>query len=166
MSGILRKATLWFALAGAGAALLVGAMTTASVAGRYAANRPVQGDVEMTQLGIALAISLTLPWCQLRGANIIVDFFTQGAPARARQLLDSAGCVLLAGMYLLLAWRTAAGAASVRAASETTMILSLPMWWAYAALAPGLLLAAAVAAVQAAVLAAGRDAAALAGDAA
>jgi TRAP-type C4-dicarboxylate transport system permease small subunit len=37
---------------------------------------------------------------------------------------------------------------SVREAGETTMIISLPMWWAYACLAPGLALAGWVALVQ------------------
>ena len=40
------------------------------------------------------------------------------------------------------------GAVSVRAAGETTMILSVPMWWAYASLAPGLALAAVIALIQ------------------
>jgi len=51
-------------------------------------------------------------------------------------------------MYVLLAWRTGVGAISVRQAGETTMILSVPMWWAYASLAPGLALAALIALIQ------------------
>ena len=45
--------------------------------------------------------------------------------------------------------RTSIGAISVYEAGETSMILALPMWWAYASLAPGLALAALVAVVQA-----------------
>jgi hypothetical protein len=41
------------------------------------------------------------------------------------------------------------GALSVHEAGETTMIISLPMWWAYACLAPGLALAGWVALMQA-----------------
>jgi TRAP-type C4-dicarboxylate transport system permease small subunit len=52
-------------------------------------------------------------------------------------------------MCALLAWRTGVGALAVHDAQETTMILSLPMWWAYASLAPGLALAALIAIVQA-----------------
>jgi hypothetical protein len=51
-------------------------MAVASIAGRALLNRPIPGDVELTHFGIALCISLCLPWCQLRDANIIVDFFT------------------------------------------------------------------------------------------
>mgnify|MGYP006269555793 FL=1 len=137
-----------FGLAGAGVALVVGFMTTFSVVIRALFDTPIPGDVELTQVGIALAISLCLPVCQLRRANILVDFFTQRCAGRTRQLLDGIGCWLLVVMYGLLAWRTAVGAIGVRTAGETTMILSLPMWWAYASLAPGLALAAIIAALQ------------------
>ena len=146
---LLRRLTLWFALAGAVLALAVGAMTTASVIGRAFFKQPIPGDVEITQMGIAIAISLGLPWCQLHGANIIVDFFTQKLSPRRQRLLDAAGCVLLVLMYGVLAWRTGVGAVAVRQAQETTMVISLPMWWAYAALAPGLPLAGVLAAAQA-----------------
>ena len=129
-------------------ALVVGFMTTASVIMRAIWSSPIPGDVELTQVGIALAISLCLPVCQLRRANILVDFFTQRCTGRTRQLLDGVGCWLLVLMYGLLAWRTTIGAISVREAGETTMILSVPMWWAYASLAPGLALAALIAAIQ------------------
>jgi TRAP-type C4-dicarboxylate transport system permease small subunit len=59
--------------------------------------------------------------------------------------LDAIGALLVALMGALLAWRSAAGALAVGEAQETTMILGLPMWWSYAALAPGLALAAVIA---------------------
>ena len=102
-----------------------------------------------TDLGLYLAISLCLPWCQMRGANIIVDFFTQNATKLTQRRLDAIGALLIAAMYLLLAWRTTVGAVSVRQAHEQSMILELPMWWAYASLAPGLALAGMVALLQA-----------------
>jgi TRAP-type C4-dicarboxylate transport system permease small subunit len=58
------------------------------------------------------------------------------------------GNLLFSVLYWLLAWRTSIGAMSVREAGETTMIISLPMWWAYACLAPGLALAGWVALIQ------------------
>jgi len=144
-----------FALVGALVALMVAGVSVWSIAGRYWWSRPVMGDVEITQMGVALCISLCLPWCQLQRGHIIVDFFTQKTSERTRWLLDAAGCVLMAVMGLLLAWRTVVGAFSVHSAFEQTMILGLPMWWAYAGLAPGLVLASVVALWQATLLAAG-----------
>jgi TRAP-type C4-dicarboxylate transport system permease small subunit len=109
---------------------------------------PIPGDVEMTQMGIAFAISMCLPYCQLQKANIIVDFFTQSTSDGTRKILDAIGSLMLVLLYGLLAWRSSVGAFSVREAGETTMIIGLPMWWAYACLAPGLALAGWVALVQ------------------
>lgn len=138
-----------FAVIGAAVALITGLLTTLSVIMRAGWSQPIPGDVEMTQMGIAFAISLCLPFCQLQRANIIVDFFTQSTSHKTRQSLDAMGNLLLIVLYWLLAWRTSAGALSVREAGETTMIISLPMWWAYACLAPGLALAGWVALMQA-----------------
>jgi TRAP-type C4-dicarboxylate transport system permease small subunit len=146
---LLRRLATWFALAGCVIACAVALMVGVSVVARGMFDTPIPGDVELTQMGIALAIALCLPWCQWRGANIKVDFFTQGARAHTLRVLDGIGCLLLAVMVGLLAWRTAAGALAVRQAQETTMILGLPMWVAYAVRAPGLALTGAIAIAQA-----------------
>lgn len=153
----LRRLAWAFAIVGGLCAAAVAVMTVVSIVGRSAFRAPVPGDVEVTQLGIAWAISLCLPWCQLHGGNIIVDFFTQRAGARTLRVLDAMGCVLLALMAALLAWRTAAGALAVHGAGETSMIIGLPGWWVYAGLAPGLALAALIALVQAAAHLGGRS---------
>jgi TRAP-type C4-dicarboxylate transport system permease small subunit len=157
IQGFLTSASRWFALAGSFIAMLVAGMSVYSIIGRAFLSKPLFGDVELTQLGIAASISLCLPWCQLHRGNILVDFFTQSTSDRTRQILDSAGALLLAAMCVLLAWRTAVGAIGVSEVSETSMILGLPMWWAYASLAPGLLLSALVAVWQAAMLLVGQD---------
>jgi TRAP-type C4-dicarboxylate transport system permease small subunit len=149
MQAAMKRVAWAFAWAGGVVAGLVACMTVVSIALRTTTSRPIQGDVELTQMGIALAIALFLPWCQWRGANIMVDFFTQRAAPRTNAWLDGVGAVLVAAMCALLAWRTSVGASAVREAGETSMILGLPMWWAYAALAPGLALTAAIALAQA-----------------
>jgi TRAP-type C4-dicarboxylate transport system permease small subunit len=149
-AGPLERLARWFALAGTAIAAGVGLMVVASVLGRALLAAPIPGDVELTQFGIAVAISLSLPWCQARRANIMVDFFTTGAAPRTQRRLDAFGALLLALMCVLLAWRSAAGALAVHEAHETSMILALPMWWTYALLAPGLALTALLAVVQAA----------------
>lgn len=148
MPDLLRRLAALCAMAGCLAAGLVAVLTVASIIGRTVWSHPIQGDVELSQFGIALCIALCLPWCQLQRANIIVDFFTQNAGARSRRLLDGLGSLLLALMVGLLAWRSAVGARAVFEAQETTMILGLPMWISYAALAPGLALTALIALMQ------------------
>jgi TRAP-type C4-dicarboxylate transport system permease small subunit len=163
---LLARLAWWFAVAGGFAAAVVALMVVASIVGRATVATPIQGDVELTQLGIAFCISLCLPWCQLHGSNIIVDFFTQKLRERTNRLLDGIGCLLVAVMCALLAWRTSVGAVAVREAHEASMILDLPMWWVYASLAPGLALEALVAAVQAVMHLRGDDMGTLTGGAA
>jgi len=148
MPPILRSLATLFAIIGCLAACVVAVLVVASVSGRALMSTPISGDVELTQFGIALCIALCLPWAQLNGSNIIVDFFTQKANERTIGVLDAFGSLLLALMVGVLAWRTASGAIAVKDAHETTMILGLPMWWTYAVLAPGLALTTAIALVQ------------------
>lgn len=164
MLSVLRRVAAVFALAGSAIALGTGVMVVTSVTMRALITKPIPGDVELTQFGVALAISLALPWCQLHGSNIIVDFFTQKLRERSIRVLDGIGCLLISIMCALLAWRTGVGAVSVRQAHEASMILDLPMWWVYASLAPGLALAALVAMVQAAMHLRSDDMGALTGD--
>lgn len=137
-----------FALAAGVIACAVAGMTVFSIVRRALFSSPVAGDVEWTQFGVALCISLCLPWCQLHGGNIIVDFFTQKLPRRSNDLLDALGAALMALMCGVLAWRTAVGGAAVHEVGETSMILSLPMWWVYVSLAPGLALSGLIALAQ------------------
>jgi TRAP-type C4-dicarboxylate transport system permease small subunit len=117
-------------------------MSAASIGGRLL-NRPIQGDFELVQVGCAVAIAFFLPWCQLARGNIIVDFFTARASERAQRSLDAAGGLVLAAAMALLAWRTGAGALAMKAGGEVTMITGVPIWLAYAAMAPAFALAAA-----------------------
>jgi TRAP-type C4-dicarboxylate transport system permease small subunit len=146
---LLGRFALFFAITGGSVAIGVAFMTSLSVLGRALFLQPIPGDVELTALGIGLAISLCIPWCQYQGANIMVDFFTQRCNSVINRRLDAAGMLLLGVMYFLLSWRTAVGAQSVKNAFEATMILDLPMWWAYASLAPGLCFAGVIALSQA-----------------
>ena len=148
MAAALSRLAGWFAVLGGLCAAAVALMVVASIAGRALWSKPIPGDVELTQFGIALCISLCLPWAQVHRANIIVDFFTQKAGPATLRGLDGVGALLLAVMTGVLAWRTAVGAQSIREGHEATMILDLPMWWVYALLAPGLALTALVAVVQ------------------
>ncbi len=141
----------------AAAALVGGALLTAialmsvvSVVARTLGFQPIQGDFELVQVGLAICVTLLLPWCQLQGGNIIVDFFTARMRKGWQRRLDAAGCVLFAAVMALVAWRTGVGAVSLKSAGETTMLLGFPLWIGYAAMVPGLALTSAAALLSAA----------------
>ncbi len=126
------------ALAVAGALILVALslVTVVSVIGRYLFGRPIHGDFEMVEMGCAIAVSLFLPYCQLRLGNVIVDFATVRAPQVVKRALDVFGCLLLCAMGALLAWRLSLGGYDLYRYNDQTMVLAINTWIAYAVVVP------------------------------
>jgi TRAP-type C4-dicarboxylate transport system permease small subunit len=142
MARMLRAAAAAGALASGVVLAAVALATVASILGRWLFNAPLPGDVELVQLGTALAIALALPYCQLHASHLIVDLFTARAPAAWRRSLDAAAHGAAALALALLAWRAAAGVVDLARAGEVSMVLGVPLALAYAALPPALALAA------------------------
>ena len=135
------RISLWFAFVGGMLLMLLAVMTVVSVIGRKVFDQPVPGDVEITQYVIAVAISAFFPYCLFSGGNLIVDFFTAKASERTRRVLDAIGALTLAFAMGLFAWRTVVGTISVKNSGETSMVISMPLWWTYALMAPSFVLA-------------------------
>ena len=121
--------------------MLLAMMTVVSVIGRAFFGQPVPGDIEITQYVIAVAISSFFPYCLFSGGNLIVDFFTAKASVGTRRVLDAAGALTLAFAMGLFAWRTVVGTISIKSSGETSMVISMPLWWTYALMAPCFVLA-------------------------
>jgi TRAP-type C4-dicarboxylate transport system permease small subunit len=145
MRRALGAAATAFALLGGLIVGLVAGVTVVSVVGRWAFATPIPGDVELVQLGTASALALFLPYCQLHGSDLIVDIFTVRSGSALHRWLDAFARVVAAAVLALLAVRAAWGVESLRAASETSMVLGVPLWLAYAPMVPSLALAAVVA---------------------
>ncbi len=105
-------------------------MTSVSAIGTFF-GAPVPGDFELTEVGIAIAVFAFLPYCQLVGANVTADIFTQALSPRIVGLLEALWALLAFGFGLLLLWRTSAGLLDYRHYEETTAILNFPIWIAF-----------------------------------
>jgi len=127
----------------------VAVATCGSIVSRQFFGSALLGDFELVQVGMAFSVAAFMPLCQLRRGNIIVDFFTTRASARTRALLDRIGCLLLAAMCGLLAWRTLLGGISAKESGSVTMLLQFPEWIAFLAMVPPLALTAIIALAQA-----------------
>ena len=91
-------------------------------------------------MGSAIAIFCFLPWCQLRGGNVLVDFFTQRTGPRANHLLEALGDLLYLLIAALLLWRMWHGAGEMRSYGEQTMVLRLPIWISFVVILPAMAL--------------------------
>lgn len=142
---VLERACGFFAYAGGVVLFAVILMAVGSVLGRAFADKPLLGDYEIVQFFIAPCVAWFLPICQLRRANIIVDFFTSWASQRTASVLDALGALAVATTYGIFAVQTMWGAVSAKNSGEVSMIVGLPIWVPYAAMVPSMVLAAAVA---------------------
>lgn len=123
-------------------------MTCASLIGRNTTGWTIVGDFELTASAAGAAIALFLPLCQLRRANVIVDFFTARASARATARLDRLGAVLLGAAMALMTWRTAIGGLNAWSSGAGSMMLGFPEWMVYVCMVPALALTAVIGLVQ------------------
>jgi TRAP-type C4-dicarboxylate transport system permease small subunit len=129
------------AVAMLGGVLLIGIMliSSLSVLGRAlsllfgARISGIPGDVEIVQLGCAVAVFAFLPICQLKRANVLVGAFTKSLPVRARASFDLAANGLFLLLTFVLAFQLGIGTREKFANYDTTMVLRIPEGWAYAA---------------------------------
>ena len=103
-------------------------LTTVSIAGRAAFSAPVRGDFELVAIGTGIAVFAFLPWCQLTRGNVIVDFFMDKAPVRAKALCDALGGILYVALGALLTWRMVFGGIDMHRYAELSLTLNFPRW--------------------------------------
>lgn len=117
----------------AGGLLLMVAMitTVASVLSNSLFGKPILGDTEIVEALMGAAVAAFLPWCQVRGANVIVDFFTMRLSPRATSALDSLAYVVFAVVAAVLTWRLVDGTITQFERERVSMFLKIPMWWSY-----------------------------------
>lgn len=132
-----RLARAW-AVAGGLVLCALALMTAASILGREAARLwpqsglgPVPGEFELMELGVGIAVFSFLPWCHWRGGNVAVDLVARRLPARLVGLAGRLGEVLFAALVGVIGVQLCAAAADLARYGETTMVLALPVWWAY-----------------------------------
>jgi TRAP-type C4-dicarboxylate transport system permease small subunit len=136
----LYQLTRLFAVTGGLGFVVLVVMSLISIVGRKIAATPVPGDIEVMQMGTAVASAAMLAFCEMERHHLRVDFFTANVSPRLRERLDALSHLLLAIVGVLVAWRTGASALSLKEAGETSMILAWPVWIVVAALVPSFLL--------------------------
>lgn len=130
------------ALALGGGLIFVGLviMSLVSVVGRKLFSFVVPGDVEVLQMLAAVASATFFPYCHLIQGDIKVDFFTHNMRPTIVNFLDTLGSLMVALFGSILAWRTWAGAMTLKEVGETSAILSWPVWIYQALMVPSFIL--------------------------
>lgn len=79
----LDRISTWWALGGGLLFCAIVVMSIVSIVGRKLFSTPIQGDMELLQMGSAIAAAAFLPLCEVYDHHIKVDAFTNGLSARA-----------------------------------------------------------------------------------
>ncbi len=131
MSGALERACTWLAIAGGAVMLAFTAISVASIASRSFFGSPLVGDFELTERGTAVAVFAMLPYCHLRGGNVVVDMFVRMLAPGLRRALAVLSEVLFAIVAALMTWRLALGGIDQHQFHDVSMMLQIPTWWMF-----------------------------------
>ncbi|MCE2870013.1 MAG: TRAP transporter small permease [Oxalobacteraceae bacterium] len=132
----LYEITRIFAIGGGLGFIALVVMSLISIVGRKLVSMPIPGDIEVMQMGTAVASAAMLAYCEMERHHLRVDFFTASVSPKTREILDTFSHLLLGLVAALIAWRTAVSAISIKEAGETSMILAWPVWVVVAAIVP------------------------------
>lgn len=125
----------WAALLGGMVLVALVLLVVASVAGRALIGMglgPVPGDFELVEVGVGIAVFFFMPWCHLRGGHATVDLLYRHTPRWAQRAVDIVSDVLMLLAWLVMTWKLWEGMLEKKEYLETTFILQMPVWWAYA----------------------------------
>ncbi|MDH2435924.1 TRAP transporter small permease [Pokkaliibacter sp. MBI-7] len=115
-------------------------MSLVSIFGRKLFSAPVHGDIELMEMGAAVAIAAFLPLCEMRGHHIKVDAFTAWLPSVVNRYLDALAHLCCALAALILSWRTGLQMLDSREYGDVTTLLSVPLWIPLLMILPSLVL--------------------------
>lgn len=120
--------------------ILMALMSLTSIVGRSVFGKPILGDYELVQMMSAVAVTMSLPFCQMIRGHIIVDFFSTGMPRQVKLTLDIIACLVMAIVAFIFSWRISIGMLELRGNGDASMLLNLPTWWGYAPMVPSFFL--------------------------
>jgi TRAP-type C4-dicarboxylate transport system permease small subunit len=115
-------------------------MTAASAVSNILFSRPFSADYELVKHFVAVAIFMFLPYCQLSGANVSVDIFTEGMSERAKSTMGIVASILAIAFAAMLFRQMWLGMESYIRYPEMTPVLHLPLWTAFPPMLLSLLL--------------------------
>jgi TRAP-type C4-dicarboxylate transport system permease small subunit len=129
------RVSKWSALLGGAVLCVLTLLIVASVTGRALIGvglGPVPGDFELVEVGTAVAVFFFLPWTYLRGGHATVDLLYMHLPRWLQKSVVAFSDLLMLALWLALTWQLWIGMLEKRQYLETTFILQMPVWWAYA----------------------------------
>ena len=130
-AGIVGALVRVWAILGGLIATALAVMTAASAISNLLFAAPFPADHELIKHVIAIVIFMFLPYCQLAGANVTVDIFTEAMGARAKAVMAAFASLFALAFAALLLRQMYFGFLDYREFVEVTPVLKLPLWTAF-----------------------------------
>jgi len=135
MVGRIYSIARWTALFGGLILCLMALLMVLSIGGRSliaVGLAPIPGDFEVVELATGVVIFFFLPWCYVRGGHATVDLFYTYMSPRIKKSVNVLSDILMLILWLILTWLLWEGLLEKIEYGETTFLLQIPVWWAYA----------------------------------
>ncbi len=104
---------------------------TIDVLGRFFFNRPLLGAYEITSMGLAMIVFLSLAYTHLRKEHITIDFIVEKFPTSFQQVIDCLVNLLIAFLMFVICWQLWESAQRMLETNAVTGDLSLPIFIFY-----------------------------------
>ncbi|KEA63659.1 TRAP dicarboxylate transporter, DctQ subunit, unknown substrate 3 [Marinobacterium lacunae] len=112
--------------------LALAVMTVVSIIGRSTIGVSVEGDYELVEAGLGIAVFLFLPECYVKQGHVVVDLFTAHCQMVTIRRLEMISDLLFTLVSAVLIWRISLAGMEAYEYMEQSMILELPLWWVFA----------------------------------
>ena len=93
---------------------------------------PIPGDVELTEMGVAVSVFAFLPYCQLHYSNVSADIFTSRASPSFLCAIKAIASIFAIILAILLFWWMFKGMVDRYNFNYLSAILLIPMWIPFA----------------------------------
>lgn len=98
---------------------------------------PIFGANDLTQIGLSIVVSISLPLCVLAGRLVAIDTLIKMAPSHMEKAANWLVTALSIIMLAYIAWRSALNALSAADFGETTLLLQLSFAPSYYVISAG-----------------------------
>ena len=132
---LIHRLARWTALAGGLVLVAIIFLVVTSVIGRaliWAGLKPVPGDYELVSIGVGFAVFGFLPWVHLTRGHATVTLLTDRFGPRVNAWILVVSDALMLAAAAFVAWRLYEGMLDKFQYRETTLLLRVPLGWAYA----------------------------------
>jgi len=140
LAGLLETIVTWWSLAGGMVFVALVIMSIVSIVGRKLFSAPIEGDMELLQMGAAVGSAAFLPLCEMHDNHIKVDALTTWMGERGRATLDVVAHALLLIASIALVWRTGLYVEESKENMEVSTLLLVPLWQPVLLLVPSFVL--------------------------